>query len=328
MSALFTAGRPLGPLPPFRPRFPWIGGDLQTLRNNLVGRAPSLPGGVRLTLSVGDETNDSLTGVLHSPVEDSAKPLVVLVHGLTGDEDSTNIVTSAAWHLGLGYPVLRLNLRGAGPSLASSARRYHAGASADVRAALASLPGDLRRRGLLIAGTSLGGNVVLKLLAEGCPGVLAGVAISAPIDLKASQRRIMQPRNVVYHRHLLAAMRKDAARAGGEYHALYRANAARIRSIYDFDDLVVAPANGFTGADDYYRRCSAAPLLNDISVPALLIHAADDPWIPAAIYRNRAWPRSGPALAMPATGGHVGFHGAHEVPWHNHAIAGFFSGML
>lgn len=327
MNPLFTAGRATRPLPPFRARFPWITGDLQTVRNNLVGKPPPLPAATRLALPLGD--GDALAGALHMPAEDARKPLVVLVHGLTGDEDSANIVCSAAWHLARGYPVLRLNLRGAGPSLTASRKRYHAGASDDLRTALGALPGDLKARGLLIAGTSLGGNVVLKLLAEGCPHAIAAAAISAPIDLKASQLRIMTPRNAVYHRHLLAAMRRDALQSPGEHRDLYRANAARIHTIYDFDDLVVGPANGFAGAEDYYRRSSAAPLLDAIAVPTLVIHAADDPWIPPAIYRARAWPARGPALAMPAGGGHVGFHGAgHPVPWHNHAIAAFFEGVL
>ncbi len=314
---------------PFRPRFPWLTGDLQTLRNNLVGGAPTPPPGLRLSLPLRDGTPDALTGVLHKPALDTHKPLVILIHGLTGDEDSANIVTSAAWHLSRGYPVLRLNLRGAGPSLAQSEKRYHAGASADVRAALASLPADLAGNGLLVAGTSLGGNVVLKLLAEGCDGVIAAAAISAPIDLAASQLRIMAPRNAVYHRHLLTAMKADAARSSGEHGALYKANAARIHSIYDFDDLVVAPAHGFAGAGDYYRRCSSAPLLDRITIPTLVIHAGDDPWIPAAVYRSRAWSDRGPALVMPAGGGHVGFHGAdHPVPWHNHVIANFFESVL
>lgn len=314
-------------MPPFRPRFPWITGDLQTLRNTLVGKPPPLPAGTRIALPLGD--GDALAGVLHTPAEDTRRPLIVLVHGLTGDEDSANIVCSAAWHLGRGHPVLRINLRGAGPSLAASRKRYHAGASNDLRCALGVLPGDLAARGLLITGTSLGGNVVLKLLAEGCSNVIAAAAISAPIDLKASQLRIMAPRNAVYHRHLLAAMRRDALQSPGEHRDLYRANARRIRSIYDFDDLVVAPANGFTGAEDYYRRSSAAPLLDAIAVPTLVIHAADDPWIPAAIYGARSWSAHGPSLVMPPDGGHVGFHGAdHPVPWHNHAIAAFFEGVL
>jgi predicted alpha/beta-fold hydrolase len=317
----------LSELSAFRPRFPWIGGDLQTIRNNLVGRAPLLADTVRLSLPMSDGSGDVLLAALNMPDGDQGKPLVILVHGLTGDEDSTNIAVSAAWHRGRGHPVLRLNLRGAGPSRGFTRQHYHAGRSADLRDALAALPTDLKRRGVFITGTSLGGNVVLKFLAEneGCEDVIAGASISAPIDLKAAQVRIMAPRNRIYHRHLFKAMTADAAQSSGTQRTLYDANAGRIRTIYDFDDLVVAPGNGFAGADDYYRRSSAAPLLDRIKIPALVIHARSDPWIPAAAYLNRPWPEGGPTLLMTDDGGHVGFHGAGDVvPWHNHAIAAFF----
>ena len=323
-------------LPDFRPRFPWIGGDLQTIRNTLVGRAPDLRDAIRLTLPMRDGSGDALSAALNMPADDLSvgkrgKPVVILVHGLTGDEDSANIMTSAAWHRDRGHPVMRLNMRGAGPSRGLTRGHYHAGRSADLRDALAALPADLSGRGILITGTSLGGNVVLKFLAEneGCGQVIAAAAISAPIDLKAAQLRIMAPRNRIYHRHLLKTMIADAARGSGGQRALYDANAGRIRTIYDFDDLIVAPGNGFAGADDYYRRSSAAPLLDRISIPTLVIHARSDPWIPAAIYSDRLWPAHGPTLLLTADGGHMGFHGAGDaVPWHNHAIAAFFDRML
>jgi len=321
----------LSTLPAFRPRFPWIGGDLQTIRNNLVGKAPALPGTIRLTLPMSDGSGDELLAALNMPDDDHGKPLVILIHGLTGDEDSTNIATSAAWHRRRGHPVLRLNLRGAGPSRGLTRQHYHAGRSADLRDALKALPTDLKRRGVFITGTSLGGNLVLKFLAEneGCDGVIAGASISAPIDLKAAQVRIMAPRNGIYHRHLFKTMTDDAALSSGTHRALYDANAGRIHTIYDFDDLIVAPGNGFTGADDYYRRSSAAPLLDRITIPTLVIHARSDPWIPAAAYVNRLWPEGGPTLLLTADGGHVGFHGAGDaIPWHNHAIAAFFDKML
>ena len=328
MTAPLIRGRDAGPFPPFTPRFPWIGGDLQTVRNTLAWTAPDLGDATRLKLPVSD--GDELWALLNRPVIDTGKPLIILVHGLTGAENSANIMTSAAWHRGRGYPVLRLNLRGAGPSLATSLGHYHAGRSADLRDALAALPAPLRERGLLIAGTSLGGNVVLKFLAErdGCGDVIAGASISAPIDLKAAQMRLMVARNAIYQRHLLRQMTADAAR--GAQRALLAANAGRIRTIYDFDDLVVAPGNGFTGAEDYYRRCSALPVLDRIAVPTLLVHARNDPWVPSAIYLGRAWPVDRPlTLLMPADGGHVGFHGAGDpTPWHDRAIAAFFDRML
>ena len=329
MSAAIVRGRAAGSFPAFVPRFPWIGGDLQTIRNNLVWRAPDLEDPARLMLPLRDGSGDELWAALNMPVEDAGKPLVILVHGLTGDEDSANIMTSAAWHRDRGHPVLRLNLRGAGPSLASARQHYHAGRSADLRDAIAALPSGLSRRGLLITGTSLGGNVVLKFLAEdeGCDDVIAGVSISAPIDLKAAQLRIMAPRNRVYHRHLLKAMTTDAARGGQR--ARFEANAARIRTIYDFDDLIIAPDNGFTGADDYYRQSSSKPLLDRITIPTLIIHAANDPWVPAAMYLDHTWPEGGPTLLMAADGGHVGFHAAGDtIPWHDRAIAAFWDRVL
>ncbi|MDY0883256.1 hypothetical protein ACFPL7_09875 [Dongia soli] len=42
-------------------------------------------------------------------------------------------------------------------------------------------------------------------------------------------------------------------------------------------------------AHDYYRRSSAKPLLGGIHRPTLLIHAANDPWIPASIFRDIDW---------------------------------------
>lgn len=328
MPTTLLLGHDRGPFPPFTPRFPWIGGDLQTIRNTLVWKPPDLTDATRLTLPVSG--GDELWALLNKPAVDTGKPLIILVHGLTGAEDSANIMTSAAWHRGRGYTVLRLNMRGAGPSRTTSRGHYHAGRSADLREALAALPAHLRARGILIAGTSLGGNAVLKFLAEqeGCGDVIAGVSISAPIDLKAAQARIMAARNAVYHRHLLKQLTADARLARGPQRALFEANAARIRTIYDFDDLVVAPGNGFAGAEDYYARCSAGPLLDRIATPTLVIHARNDPWVPAAMYLARAWPAP-LTLLMPADGGHVGFHGAGDpVPWHDRAIAAFFDRML
>ena len=129
------------PFPPFRPRFPWIGGDLQTVRNTLTWPGASLGPTSRLMLPLAD--GDQLWAALNLPETATAKPTVIVIHGLTGDEDSRNIQTSAAYHLARGFPVIRLNLRGAGPSLGTSRSHYHAGRSQDLREALATLPPEV-----------------------------------------------------------------------------------------------------------------------------------------------------------------------------------------
>src|SRR5262249_45074012 len=98
------------------------------------------------------------------------------------------------------------------------------------------------------------------------------------------------------------------------------------RTIYEFDDRILAPRIGFAGADDYYRRSMALPYLGAIATPTLVIHARNDPWIPFSTYRDYDWaanPRLLPLL--PSGGGHVGFHGHDSTtPWYNFCTARFF----
>jgi len=330
MKKSVALGRKAPDFPAFRPRRPWIGGDLQTLRNTFTYRAPDFSPypSERLILPMNDGTGDQLWALVNRPAEDRGAPTVVLVHGLTGCETSRNIMTSAAYHLGRGHPVLRLNLRGAGPSMGKSREHYHAGRSGDLRAALAGLPADLKRRGLLLAGTSLGGNVVLKFMAEnaGTDDVLAAASVCAPIDLRMAQLKISSRRNAVYQWHLLQGMKENARSMAGGRPSEIVATLSRIKSVYDFDDLIVAPNNGFAGADDYYRRSSAAGVLDSITTPTLLVHSRTDPWVPARMYLDRTWKEDGAAtLLLAPDGGHVGFHAADDdVPWHNRCIGMFF----
>jgi len=314
--------------PPFRSRAPWWGRDLQTLRNSILPRGARLADvpGERIEFPMADGSADVLLGMLHSPKPDGDRALVVLVHGLTGSEDSAYVRASARHFLDLGYPVLRLNLRGAGPSEGRCRFRYHAGRSEDLRQVLGRMDGRLAARGLLLVGYSLGGNLLLKYLGEAGRRamVLGAASISAPIDLDAARRAIMRPRNTLYHRYLLSRL-KDETRSL-PLDTTEQRELAAVRTLYEFDDRILAPRTGFAGAQDYYRRAMALPYLCDIAVPTLVIQAKDDPWIPFRAYRDFAWP-SNPRLAPLFTrgGGHVGFHGrGAAVPWHDRCMAAFF----
>jgi uncharacterized protein len=309
---------------PFKARAPWFGADLQTLRNTLRRRpSETVPHGREVLLRLGD--GEALIGHYHAA--DIHRPLVVLIHGLSGSAASDYIVTSARHLLALGYPVLRLDLRGAGASQRVSTGRYHAGRSEDLAAALRALPARLSGRGLILIGYSLGGNMLLKYLGEALPdsAVLGAVSVSAPFDLAISSRRIREPRNWVYHRHLLTQIKAEALTPTAGLTADERRAIETCRSIYEFDELFVAARHGFAGADDYHARCSARPYAGGITLPTLVIHALDDPWIPRAAYDTVDWTAIPAArLVLTPSGGHVGFHdAASPIPWHDRAIAQF-----
>jgi hypothetical protein len=317
----------------FQPRSPWWGGDLQTLRNFLTrsgARLDAWPSS-RLVLPLGD--GDALAASYHAndqKNESSApRPLALIIHGLAGCEDSAYVRASAAWLLCEGFPVLRLNLRGAGPSRAFCRDQYHAGRSGDLRQALAALPPSLMANGIVAVGFSLGGNMLLKYLGEegGSAPFRAAAVISAPIDLAEAGTRLMAPRNALYHLYMITAMKQEAVAAPADLSPGERAAIRRVRSVYAFDDTFIAPRNGFAGADDYYAHCSAINYLDGVRVPTLVIHALDDPWIPPRPYRAYDWTRN-PALipALTHSGGHVGFHAHdHAAPWHNRVVARYFA---
>lgn len=325
-----SIGLSTGPAPPFKERAPWFGGDLQTLHNILCGAPQDLPGGERLLLPMRD--GERLAGRLDRPPASLKRPLLVLVHGLAGSEASLNIVTSARHLVGQGWTVLRLNLRGSLPSLPTAGGHYHAGRTEDLADALRGLPVDIGRRGLILIGYSLGGNLVLKFMGEGGHGldVRLAVSVSTPIDLAATCARMMSRRNFLYHRYMLAAMKREALTPGSAVTAAERAAIAAARNVYEFDDRFIAPRFGYRDALDYYETNAAQRFLGGIAQPTLVLHALDDPWIPASCYISVDWSRL-PMIAATLTrrGGHLGFHGrGSRVPWHDRMTAWWLARRL
>lgn len=315
---------------PFRARFPWKGGDLQTVRNVLSRQVVDLSGWREKTLrfNMTDGSGDVLTGQLALPHEASPRALVLLVHGLTGCQDSLYLRATARCLLTAGYPVLRLNLRGAGPTLSLCHEQYHAGRTADFRAVLAQIPEANRAHGMCAVGYSLGGNMLLKFLGEAGAGapLMAAATVSAPIDLAATSIRFHRRRNYVYKRYLLDRMKKDAFLARGGLPAAFHQPVRASRTIYEYDDVYVAPRYGFGTADRYYDAVSAVRFMPQVTIPTLVVHARNDPWIASAPYDAFRW-SDVPALtpAIQASGGHVGFHGRGDLqPWYDRQILSFF----
>jgi len=316
---------------------PWWGGDLQTIRNQLLG-APDPLNSVsrRLEFPVTDGTSDRLTATLETPSACKEKPLLVLIHGLTGDENSRYVYESARYHLGKGSLVLRLNLRGAGSSRQTATGYYFGGCVDDIDAVLTGLDPSLTRNGIVAIGYSLGGNILINALAKSdhARRIRAAATVSAPLRPDLAAKRLMHWRNGFYHRLLLRQMKRAVLSPYAEITDQERDALARVRSIYEFDDVFTAPRNGFTDADDYYRQTAGATFVGELQVPTLLIHARNDPWIPVSTYdeliiRLRQYCPSAVRkahIAIQASGGHVGFHQRKSsIRWYDEAIDRFFT---
>jgi predicted alpha/beta-fold hydrolase len=313
----------------FNPRRPWWGGDLQTLRNYALKVRKALPchSSDRLIIPLNDGSGDHLVATIDRPVDSADRPLVMLVHGISGSEGSCYMTVAAAYFLARGYPVLRTNLRGAGLSRPFCRQQYHAGSSDDLAAIIEGLDPSLTKNGLLPIGFSLGGNVLLKLL--GTVGktlpIIKAASVSAPIDLAQSSRSLMRWRNFAYHRFILTRLKRQCTAAGADLSKDERHAILSARSLWDLDDGFTAPRNGYRGAVDYYRDNGAKGFLGDIRQPTMLIHAKDDPFVPVLPYLQQRW-TSHPDLTvlLPKSGGHLGFHDPLGL-WHLRQIDAFFT---
>jgi predicted alpha/beta-fold hydrolase len=311
----------------FSPRRPWLGGDLQTIRNYALNVQHALPNRPSqcLVVPLDDGSGDALVASVHLPDKDRGKPLVALIHGISGHESSCYIVLAAAYFLIRDHPVLRVNQRGAGPSRPHCRGQYHAGLTGDFATLLAKLDPALTRNGIAPVGFSLGGNMLLKFLGEAgrhAP-VLRAATVSAPIDLAHSSKALMRWRNYLYHRYILDHTKRNCTAPGAQLTDAERSAILRARSLWQFDHEFTARRHGYTGADAYYEANSARHYLGGIRVPTLMIHAKDDPFVPAMPYLQHDWskhPELTPLLSD--GGGHLGFHDPLGV-WHLRKIAAF-----
>lgn len=317
-------------LPPFRPRFPWWGADLQTLsilwRPSVSDLSPHVS--ERVCFPMADRTGDILLGMLDRPATPIAgRPLVILVHGMTGCEDSVYVLGAARHLLGLGYTTLRLNVRGAGPSRPYCGEIYHVGRTADFRRVLEQVPEELKANGVVAVGYSLGGAMLLKYLGEegAFSPLRAAASICAPIDLIGTGEHMMRPRNRLYHAYLLNGVKAETLGEGARLTAEERRIVRRARTVQEYDDTFIAPRYGYRDARDYYELCAPLHYMPEIRTPTLVLATCDDPWIPITHYKAFKWSDNPWLLPiLTPTGGHVGFHGAEgNQPWCDLALAKF-----
>jgi predicted alpha/beta-fold hydrolase len=300
-------------LPTFRPRFPWIGGDLQTLRDTLRRDQLGPDGGTPIEFPIGP--SEHLLAMQDHPPAGQPLGLVVLLHGLGGSSAREGLRRMGQTLQGAGFAVLRLNMRGAGPGRHLARGTYAANSNRDLLPVLQRARELARGLPLLGMGISLGGTKLLNALLLD-PGLLDGlVTISSPLDLESCSRQIELPRNRLYQHWLLKRLVEQTLADPFGVRPEERSSLLEPgpRTIREFDAVITAPRWGYASVDDYYRQASplAALLQGPVDLPpCLIVHAEDDPWVPVGPARQLREVRiPGLQVLLTAQGGHNGFHG-------------------
>ena len=294
----------------FRPPFWLRGAHRQTLVGSLMKRDFSWgwKHSREELLNLRCGTRVRLVGIWQDP----KLPTVVVVHGTGGSSESTYMQgLSHKAHRG-GWNAVLPNLYNTNPAV-ERPQVFHSGSSQEFEEILQQLILKHQVEEIYLAGVSMGGKILLKLLGEWGRShpeqVKAAAVISPLVDLSASWKILEKPSNCVFQHHMVTNLKRRVRQSLPFLDGFVDQKAlSRARTFRQFDELYTAPLAGFRGAMDYYEKASALPHLKNIHLLTLLLHALDDPLLPAEPFLATEV-RSNPSLGVVLTqrGGHVGF---------------------
>jgi predicted alpha/beta-fold hydrolase len=295
----------------FVPRRGFRGGHVQTLASFFLPRRITLLTTEKRLIEV--EPGVQVLCNCHWQKDRQNALTVIIVHGLEGSSESQYMLGIAAKGTAVGMNVVRMNQRNCGGTDALSPTLYHSGRSQDIAAVVRNLIHEDGISRFALVGFSMGGNLVLKLAGEwgreAPPQFSAVAAVCPSMNLAASADALHLAGNRLYEYYFMWQLRRRLRMKARLFPHVFDTSRMRgVTSLRDFDDKVTAHYCGFEGASDYYERSAAANVIDRISVPTLILHAANDPFI-RILPETRQKILSNPNITFVETedGGHCSF---------------------
>lgn len=240
------------------------------------------------------------------------QPFIALFHGLEGSSQSHYARSLMAHIRTLGWSGVVMHFRTCSGEINLAPRMYHSGDAPEIDWVLRRLEPLARARGasrFFASGVSLGANALLRWLGESqhqAEFVDAACCVSAPMDLSGGGNALGRGFNLIYTKVFLKTLKLKCLQKLLQFPGLFDRDAMlNSRDLYTFDNIVTAPLHGFLNTEDYWSRASSKYVLDDVTVPTLVLNARNDPFLPEQFLADHAAPSV--KLEYPAHGGHVGF---------------------
>ena len=303
----------------FHPRRFMRNGHLQTIFGNYLPRTNSLPPAEAQLVEVSPATEHQISSQVlchcHWQSEDvrAARPTVIIVHGLEGSSDSQYVIGNSNKLWQAGANIVRMNMRNCADTEALTPTLYHSGLSGDVLAVMRFFVDLHHLQSIALIGYSMGGNLVLKLAGElgrnPPPELRSVVGVSPVIDLSPSSDALHLPQNRIYEMKFVRAMIRRFRRKAALFPRAYDPNRATgISSLRDFDEQIIALYPVFPERRTTTISVAAARVIDQVTVPTLILNSLDDPFIRlAADTRGKILANPNITFLETAQGGHCAF---------------------
>lgn len=262
----------------------------------------------RLELDDGDFLD--LDWLVNTDVKTSK--LVIVSHGLEGSSERHYSRGMAKYFHQRGWDALAWNCRSCSGELNRLPRFYHHGDTDDLHRVIVHAF-DRGYDHIALVGFSMGGSFSMKYIGERGGStdkrIKGAVGFSVPCSLESSARELDTMGKRFYRNRFLRKLGKKILAKSFIYpdkvsHEEYW----KIRTFREFDTRYTAKLHGFKNATDFYKRSSCDQYLFAIRIPALIVNAANDPFLtPECFPKEIAKDHRFFNLEIPLRGGHVGF---------------------
>lgn len=249
--------------------------------------------------------------------ERKSGPIVIVLHGLEGSINSHYAKGILSAIHTYGWRGVLMHFRGCSGEHNRQARSYHSGETGDLHFLIQTLREREPGCKLAAIGFSLGGNALLKYLGEHKENTLleATAAVSVPFVLSIGADRLEKGISRLYQRYLISRLQTKVEDKFRNRDAPFPVEDIRKWHTFNlFDQNVTATLHGFKDGKSYYEKCSSRQFLKHISIPTLIIHAKNDPFVTEDVIPDETELTEYVTLELSKSGGHVGFIGGIS-PW-------------
>ncbi|HKE96737.1 MAG TPA: cytochrome P450 [Povalibacter sp.] len=319
-------------------RAPWWlfgSGNLQTLVGGIASLAPAVAYQRSRWRTPADDDFIDLDW-LAATASQRGGTLYVVFHGLEGSSRSGNVRFLMDRIAARSERGVVVHFRGCSGVLNRTPRAYHSADSDEIDWILRRMRRENPDSELFAVGYSLGGAALLKWLTEPqrqSQDVIDGAAVvSAPVDLGATASAVSHGFGRIYSWLFLRSLKKKCLALLRRFPDLSRkftaARIRRMRTLEEFDDVVVGPLHGFGNGRNYHQKGSTRAVVQNIVVRTLILGAQNDPVVPRASMQG-VHSTGAVTLDYQEQGGHTAFFrtsGGRISSWAADRVLDFFPG--
>lgn len=265
---------------------------------------------------------------------DDSKPMLVVLHGLSGGSHEIYLRHAIAPLIGEGgWEACVVNSRGCAGSKITSSVLYNARATWDVRQVVKFLRKTFPNRPLFGLGFSLGANMLTNYCGEEGANCLlkAAVVCSNPFNLEVSSKMLQNSfiGKEVYLRYMGDAMKRLIDNHHEELKKFTNLDLEAVKKVTylnEFDREVQCPTWGYPTEYAYYRDASSTDAVLAIRIPFLAVQATDDPIaVKEALPYEEFRQNPNTILLTTSLGGHLCWFETGGGRWHARAVPAFLN---